>query len=251
MINQEVKARCNLYGVLSNMEYLVECDSKASALVDGRNLAIQFNVKNGPRATLKFSNGKVVLVRGKHKSDITLYFSSPEKFNLMMEGEANPLPIKGFTKLGFLKKEFSQLADLLESYMRPDQEQLSDPHMYKANTEMMAYAAFFAVSEIGNYDERGKSCAAHIPDGVMLVEIKNNIAMHIEVSSGKLKTIKGGYQDPHSIMSFKDITTAYDVLNGNLDTFTAIALGDMEMRGFIPMIEHLDPILSMVSRYLQ
>lgn len=251
MSKDYVKARCNMFGVLANMEYLLDNDPDAGKMVQGKNLAVQFNVRGGIQGNLSFQNGKATMKEGKHKSSINLYFSDPKKFNLMMEGKANPLPTKGFTKLGFLTGTFPKLADRLETYMRPEPKALKDRSVFKANTEMTALAAFFALSEIANYDDRGKSSAAHIPDGVILLEIKDELSLHIRVESGRLTTLKGSHDDPRAILSFKDLETAHAILNGSLDTYTAIAMGDMEMRGFIPMIEHLNPILSLVGTYLQ
>ena len=55
----------------------------------------------------------------------------------------------------FLNNEFMKLAERLEYYLRADEERLKDPHIFKANTEMTAYAAFFALSEIANKDDMG------------------------------------------------------------------------------------------------
>lgn len=250
MRNQAVLARCNMFGVLKNIEYLVEHNKECADLVKGVNLAIQFNVKNGPKANLAFKDGKAEMKVGKHKCNMKLLFTSVEHFNKMIDGKANPIPVKGFTKIGFLTGTFTKLADFLGMYLRASEESLKDPTFFRMNTEMTAYAAMFALSEIGNYDEVGSACALHIPDGKIQVLIKDGIGIVITVKNGLMMTEKGFTEDPFSILCFSSLESAHGVLSGKLDTYTAIALGEMEMRGFIPQVEHMNPILALVSGYL-
>ena len=56
MKNQKVLAYCNLFGVLRNIEYLVTNDEECKKAVEGKNLSVQFKVKNGPSGQLTFKN---------------------------------------------------------------------------------------------------------------------------------------------------------------------------------------------------
>jgi len=250
MNRETVMSYINIFAVLKNMEELVIVDNESAELIKGKNITIQFIVKNGPRAALMFKDGKAELKSGKHRSHITLFFTSPNHFNKMMDGDANPIPLKGFTKIGFLTGAFMKLAERLEFYLRADAELLKKPEIYKANTEMTAYAAFFALSEIANNDELGIHNAAGIPDGIIQVKVENGPAIMLHKNGGRLTTEKGLTEDPRCILSFRSMDAAHQVLNGKLDTYTAIATGEMEMRGFIPMIENMNPILDMVAEYL-
>jgi len=250
MADQAVLARCNLFGVFRNMEYLVENDKECAELVKGKNIAIQFNVKNGPKGNLSFKDGKATMKAGKHKCNIKLGFTSPEHFNKMVDGKANPIPLKGLTKLGFLTGPFTRIGEILEEYLRADDEKLKDKTIYKMNTEMTAYAAMFALAEIANYDDKGKANAHHIPDGIIQVAIKDSVGIQLTANGGILVAKKGYADDPRAVLSFSSLEAAHQILNGKLDTFTAIAVGDMEMKGFIPMIEHMSPILDTVGKYL-
>ena len=101
-----VKARCNLFGVLKNMEYLVENIPKAAALVKDSNIQIQFNIAKCANANLAFKNQKASLVAGKKRSNLKLGFFSAQHFNNMIDGKALPLPLKGLSKLSFLKTTY-------------------------------------------------------------------------------------------------------------------------------------------------
>ncbi len=250
MSDSLVKARCNLFAVLRGIEYLLENDSESAEMVKGTNLSIQFIVKNGPIGNLSIKNGKGEMLEGKHKSNIVLYFTSPDHFNRMIDGKANPIPLKGFTKLGFLTGPFMKLADKLNYYLRPEGDLLKNPDYFKINTEMTAYAAFFALAEIANYDRMGKMSGKSMPDGILQVKVEDGIGIQIKVSRGNLSCTKGDHKDPRAVLSFRNLDVAHQVLNGKLDTFTGLGNGKMSMKGFIPMLDNMNPILDLVPVYL-
>jgi len=251
MKNALILARCNLFGVMRNLEVLGSLDQGFQDLARRREMTVQFIVKGGPLGHLSFNGGTVVMKEGRGRSRIILSFTSPDHFNRMVEGKANPLPLKGFTRLKFLTGPFTEMTGLLEKYLRPDEEALKDPVKFKASTILTAYTAFFSLVEIANHDPVGRACARAIPDGTIQIGINGGPGIQIHAQGGTLRAERGYAAKPRAILSFRDLTSAHAVLNGCADTFTALALGDMEMRGFIPMIEHMNPILEMVSLYLK
>jgi len=250
MPNAKVKARCNLFAVLRGIEYLLEHDTECQKIVKGTDIAIQFNVKDGPKGNLSIRNGKAVMKDGKHKSSMVLYFTSPEHFNKMIDGKANPIPLKGIHRIGFLTGAFMKLADKLNYYLRPEGDLLSNPEYFKMNTEMTAYAAFYALAEIGNHDKLGILSSSHMPDGILQVEIEDGIGIILQVKGGRLTCNKGIHKNPRAVLSFSNLDAAHRVLNGKLDTYTGLGNGEMSMRGFIPMLDNMNPILDLVPVYL-
>lgn len=250
MIDSKVKARCNLFAVLRGIEYLVEQDGECAELIKGKDISIQFNVKNGPKGNIRFKDGRAEMKEGAQKSTIHLFFTSPDHFNKMIDGKSNPIPLKGFTKIGFLTGPFMKLADKLNYYLRPQGDVLQNSEYFRINTEMTAYTAFFALAEIGNHDSMGRLSAKRMPEGVLQVSIEKGIGVHILVQKGVLSCIKGHHQDPRAILSFKNLEAAHKVLNGAMDTYTGLGNGDMSMRGFIPMLDNMNPLLDLVPLYL-
>ncbi len=250
MTEDYVKARCNLLAVLRGIEYIAKEDTECAELVKNTNLAIQFLIKHGPSGNLRFSNGTATLTEGRAKSNLKLYFTSPKHFNRMMDGESNPIPIKGFTKLKFLTGPFMKFAEKLDYYLRPKPELLKDPTYFRMHTELTAYTAFFALVEIGNYDPFGKLSAKRMPNGVLQVAIEKGIGIQIRVEDGNITATKGHNPDPRAILSFSSIDSAYRVLSGELDTFTGLGSGQMSMHGFIPMLDNMNPLLDQVATYL-
>jgi len=249
---QRIKAGINLYAVLKNLEDLVAFDKEAAGLVKGRKICIQFSVKNGPKAWAKFDNELCSVGRGKAaKSHVHLWFSSCEHLNKMFDGKANPIPLKGFTKLGFLQKEFTQLTKRLEYFLRPENVENPDEHYIQMNTRFTLTIAAYALPEIALYDERAKYTASHLPDGTLQMGVlPDGPDVYLSIKNGKITAGKGKVSHPDAMMIMKNARVANEFLNGKSDPFTAIALGDVLIKGQIPILDGVNLILDRVIHYV-
>ena len=247
------KGCINLHAVLRNLEDLCELDPHSQSIINNqKNLSILFAVKNIPKAVLSFSNGKCKMTRGTGTHDIKLYFKSPQHFNLMIEGTANPIPLKGFTKISFLTNEFTKLADRLAYFLKPTEQLLQDSAYAEINTILTAYTAFFTLAEIGNYDRIGKLNAARIPDGVIGIRVLNGgPEISLIAQTGKLEVKKVIESKPRAWMTFDSLSTANGILNGRMDSYACIGDGKLEIKGYIPMVDNMNKLLAQVPAYLR
>jgi putative sterol carrier protein len=247
-----IKAGINLYAILKNLEDLIDLDEESRNLIQGKRLSIQFVVKNGPDAWVKFENNTCQVGQGKIKNpSVKLWFKSPEHLNKMFDGEANPIPLKGFTKLGFLTKDFPKITDKLEYYLKPEKVENPTDEYIAINTRFTLTVAAFALSEIGKYDEKSKITASHIPNGkIQMRVLPNDPAVFLKVEDGVISAEKGTTEKPDAIMEMKDIQTANDFLNGKSNPFLAIASGDVIIKGQTPMLDNLSLILDKVQKYV-
>lgn len=249
MRDKTTLANINLYAIIRNLEDLCSLDQEMGQLVENQELTIMFKVKRGPVGRVIFSKGQCKFARGKGKSDVILYFKSPEHFNDMLEGKGTPIPLKGFTKLKFLTKDFTKLTDKLSYYLRATDEDLKDESIFNINTILLFYTAFHALAEIGNWDPMGKLNCKRIPDGRIQVAIENGPAVILTVRVGNMTVTKG--RGPHKAsMTIKSFEAANGVLNGKIDPFSCIASGDLELKGFIPMLDHMNKLLGQVPGFL-
>lgn len=248
MTDQQAKAYVNLKGVLRSLTYLCDLDSEASKIIQKTDLIVQFSVKNGPAARLIFKNGKCTFEDGKGKSDIKLYFSSPEKFNNMIDGKGMPMILKGFTKLGFLLKDFGELTKRMEYFLKPGPDTVQDEKFKEINTLLTFYTAFNSLAEIGMHDPVGKKIVQKAVDGQLCAAIENTPhIVRLKISKGYVNAIGTSDGSPEFYLKFKNIGKTYDVLNGVSDFITAIGSGDVTMSGFIPVmmsVQHLVPRLT-------
>ncbi len=251
-MNERVKAAINLHAVLRNMEDLCRFDEASAEAIRGRDLAIRFSVPEIDRLVLTFRNGECVAARGDDVTyNMNLRFSSPEHLNLMVDGEKNPLPTKGFRHIGFLKNTFTYLAGQLESYLKPDRERIKqEAGFLEKSTMLTAYTAFYALSEIARYDETGIRIAKKMEDGIINITVGDEFGLRLIAEGGRLRTAKGRSSNARAAMMFDTFETAFGLLNGELDSYTCIGKGNVAVRGRIPMIDNLDRLLGMVPRYL-
>jgi hypothetical protein len=247
-----VKANLNLYAVLRNLEDLPGLDPSIAAVIRSWDIAIQFTVMRGPKGYLVFKDGTCVFGEGAHPSpDVSLFFTSPAHFNKMMDGKSSPIPLKGLSRLKFLMKEFPKVTDRLEYYLKPDAEKMNDPAYLNINTTFTLNTAVFAVRELAVHDPVGKLNAAHIMNGTVLFDVlPDGPRVFLTFHDGTISATKGRPDKPLAIMQFRDLKSANDLLNNVSDPFTAVACGDVLLRGRIGMIDSINQILDRVAHYL-
>ena len=246
------KSCLNLYAVIKNLEDLTLYDNGMKELIKNWNLSIQFIVRKGPRGYIEFKKGECHVGQGRYKHpSIILYFLSPLHFNNMFDGTANPIPLKGLSKLGFLTKDFPKLTDRLTYYLKPEGDLLKNSEYLKINTIMLMNTAAFAIPEIAKGDTDGISVASHIPYGVVELKILPDFhSVNITFSKDGVFAEKGSAGKPSAVMAMKNIRVANDFLNGKTDPFTAIASGDVSIKGIIPMLDALGLLLDRIAEYI-
>jgi hypothetical protein len=250
---QYTKACLNLYAVIKNLEDLCVYDPESMALIRDWNLSIQFSVLGGPAASITFANGKCSVERGELKSPtISLFFATSSHLNKMFDNKAMPIPLKGFTKLGFLSKEFPKLTNRLEYYLKPTDELLADRPYLEMNTRLTLTTATFAVAELAASDPIGKLAAAHLNLGDLVLKIlPDGPATTLTIGHGTMSAAKGEAATPIGRMLFKDFKTANDLFNNKIDPFTAVAAGDIQLWGQLGTIDSINLILDRIPAYLQ
>jgi hypothetical protein len=246
-----IKANLNLHAVLKNLEDLVRFDEECARNAAGWEISIQFKVRKGPRAYIAFSKGTCTVDRGVCKRpSIVLYFFSPGHLNRMFDGKAMPVILKGFTKLGFLTKDFDALTKKLEYYLKPTPELLAKKDYMNVNTCFTITTATFALAEIAMFDPIGKLLAGHASGTLMLSILPNGPALGLTFSHGEAVARKGKPDKPMAAMIFKDMKSANDILNSKADTFSAVVKGNLMLRGQIGMIDTVGSMLDRIPLYL-
>ena len=249
--DQRTMAFINLYGVLGTLEELCALDSHAKDILGEKRIAVGFQVSGGPSATLTFDHGACTFSEGVERCDIKLPFSTPEKFNGMIDCTVTPFPSKGLTKVRFLTKEFIALTDQLTKYLRASEEELKDPAFFQTSTTLMFYTIASAISQIGNEDRIGQASASYIPDGVIQLSIKGGPTAMIEAKNHRLKTIKQpGTQAVSARMEFGSMEIARDLFEGRRNSLACIGTGEICLGGRVPMLDNMNRILDRVALYL-
>jgi hypothetical protein len=252
MTDQMAKAYINMKGVMRALVYLCDLDQEAAELIKSTNVTIQFSVKHGPAARLIFKDGKCSFEEGKGRSNVKLWFSSPGKFNSMMEGKGNPVILKGYTRLGFLLKGFSKLTKRLEYYLKPDENSSYDESYNEINTILTFFTAFNSLAEIGMHDPVGMKIMQKERNGIFCASIENTgYAVRLKMSKGQIKTTEDSDGSPEMHLIFSNLKKTNDLLNGRSDFLTAIGFGDVKVKGYLPVMQSVELLVPRLAAYLK
>lgn len=249
-MDQRTLAFINLYAVLGTLPELCRLSPQAQAYIRNQNVRLGIAVKGGPAATLVFENSTCRLEHGADNCTIKLPFSSPEKFNGMIDGTVTPIPTKGFTKLGFLTGNFIKLTDLLTRYLRASEEDLANEQFFETSTRLMFHLIVEAIAQIGNEDPVGQVSASYIVDGKIQLSIKDGPCAHITAEDHKLTAVQADCEDSLSLMEFADMKLARALFDGKVNAVACVGTGQVRLEGMISQLDNVNRILDRVALYL-
>lgn len=250
MTDSKTLAYINLYAVLGSIPRLCELDERARELINNEKISLGFRVKGGPSGALCFADGRAWFAEECDSCNIILPFSSPEKFNGMIDGTVTPIPSKGFARLGFLLKKFMPLTDILSSYLRADEKALEDPVFFEKSTLLMFHLIANAIAQIGNVDMIGQASASYIVDGTIKLAIGDEHVLGIEAKDHVLRVLKEAPKSFSSFMRFEDIKLARDLFDGRVNAVAAVGEGKVRIGGMISQVDNVNRILDRVALYL-
>ena len=250
MTDSKTLAYINLYAVLGSIPRLCELDERARELIKNEKVSLGFRVKGGPSGALCFADGRAWFAEECDSCNIILPFSSPEKFNGMIDGTVTPIPSKGFARLGFLLKKFMPLTDILSSYLRADEKALEDPVFFEKSTLLMFHLIANAIAQIGNVDMIGQASASYIVDGTIKLAIGDEHVLGIEAKDHVLRVLKEAPKSFSSFMRFEDIKLARDLFDGRVNAVAAVGEGKVRIGGMISQVDNVNRILDRVALYL-
>ena len=250
MTDAKTLAYINLHAILGSIPYLCELDEGARELIKNEKISLGFRVKGGPSGALCFADGKAWFAEECDSCNIILPFSSPEKFNGMIDGTVTPIPSKGFTRIGFLLKRFMPLTDILSSYLRADEKALADPVFFEKSTLLMFRLIANAIAQRGHNDPIGRASASYIVDGVIKLAIGDEHIIGIEAKDHVLRVLPEATESISSFMRFEDINLARDLFDGRVNAVAAVGEGKVRIGGMISQVDNVNRILDRVALYL-
>jgi hypothetical protein len=250
MVDQTTLARVNLNAVLRAVEELPTYDEEARKIAIGKRETVEFLVGGIGKVRLVVGGGKIYFLNGGGPASIILWFPKPENLNAMFAGTGGPIPLRGFTKIGWLKGPFTTLTDRLSYYLKPTAELLSDQNYRKANSALSLHVAAYAIAEVGNYDSDGKLNTARMTDGGLLVAARGGPELTVVAKEKSLTTVKGADPSVRARMVFAGLEEAGAMLRGELSAYAAIGSGKISLGGYTPLIDHMNKVLGLVPRYL-
>ncbi len=249
-----IRARLNLFAVLRNIEDLARLDPETAALIKDWDTSVQFSVRQGPTASLLFRGGKCWHEPGPCDDPrIKLFFTSAARLNNMFEGKGKgtPIPLKGFTRLGFMQREFPKLTDRLEYFLKPENGSATDEECLRINTILLLHTVAHAVKELALHDPLCQKVAARIPRGTLqLAALPDGPYATLTFSADGIAVDTRACEAPEATMTFQDWQTLHAMLSGEISAFEAVGTGAVVLRGLMPIIDNTGLIMDRVEGYL-
>lgn len=253
MKEAKAMAYVNMYGVLATLENLCEIDEEAKAICQGikKPISLCFDVTNGPCCTFSFSKDGCKMSEGSFGCNAKMNFSSPEKFNALIDDSKPGIPVKGVPQLlAFLLGPFTKLTDRLTKLLMPSEEDLKDRAFFEESTKLTFYTIAGAISALANSDSISQQSALYTVDGDVSMGITDVCYATLRVRDHKFETIKEKPDTPRAIMEFNTIDLAYGLFTGTASTMAELCAGNIYMSGMISMVDNINRILDRVAAYL-
>lgn len=253
MKEAKAMAYVNMFGVLATLENLCEIDDEAKAVLAELKspVSLCFDVTDGPCATFHFSKTGCRVTEGADGCTCKMNFSSPEKFNDLIDNSKPGVPVKGMVQvLKFLLGPFTKLTDRLTKLLMPSKEDLKNRAFFEESTILTFYTIAGAISALANSDSISMFTAGGTVDGKVSMGIKDTCYATIIVKNHRFTTVKEKAKDPRAIMEFADIDLAYGLFTGTVSTIAELCKGNIYMAGMISMVDNLNRILDRVAAYL-
>jgi hypothetical protein len=250
---QRTLSYINCHALLSLLEPLSEYDNETREMLKAMKFSFQIIVSGGPTGHIVVRDGKVKYNSGKKRfASLSLWFPSPEQMNGMFKGKKSTL-VPLFTSIKFPAyiQAFKALSGRFQYYMQGN-EQVHNEHR-EFITALLLEAASRGIKYTAEYDPYIAPKAKHIPDGVLdiFIEEKPEIGCSI-TKAGEVFTVKRGRSEkkPNAMLIFRDIETAYGVLKGKTNATVALGLNRVSIRGYLPIVRGIFPVLDRLGRLL-
>ena len=191
------------------------------------------------------------MTEGDYGCTCKMKFSSPEKFNALIDDSKPGVPVKNIPQvLSFLMGPFTKLTDILTKYLMPSEDDLKNRDFFEKSTVLTMYTIGGAICALANNDSISKLSAFYIPDGDIQMGITGACYVTLRARDHKLELIKEKPDTPRAIMEFKTIDLANALFNGTASTMAELCAGNIYMAGMINMIDNVNRILDRVAVYL-
>ncbi len=252
--NQNVLARLHLGAILPLLEDIAAYDPEIREATGDWNVTLQFQLPGGDPATaLEFKQGKLIAHRiGVKGSKVTLTFKDARFLNEVFQGRSKKSPRPNLQGLFHLKKltGLDPVLGKLEHYLKPSAELLQNPETFDFCARLNLYALAYGIKVVGEHDPEMSPVVSHLPDGVLEIRVTGGPSAHIGVKEGQFFPGRGPAEKPNAVLEISDLNTAWAMLQGTLDLYAAVGSEKIKLRGNLPLLDGINPLLDRLALYL-
>ncbi|NOZ02405.1 MAG: hypothetical protein GXP54_11015 [Deltaproteobacteria bacterium] len=250
-LNDRILADMHLYAVLPRLEELVRFDEEAASLARELDMRLEFTVRGGGRVVLTFRDGAVHSSRT-GGANVGLFFPSCNLLNRMFAGEnVTPIPFKGLTRIGQLKK-FTRLTEIMTEYLKPSSEAMEDPAFRAKHVEMSLMVGLAASGVVADLDPKAQRLVDVLHDATIQYSVlPDGPNAYVSISQGTIRAFSGTVPDPTTSIEIRDVDLAVGLIAGEVDTFAANGSGDIKASGDLAVADEFNGLFDRVGLYLK
>ncbi len=124
----------------------------------------------------------------------------------------------------------------------------TSPEQLVEKTALLLRATAEGICTVGNGDNAVAAWARRVEPGAISIDIENALQMGVSITSrdGVFSVAPGLSESsvvPRARLRFAGVETAHSILTGTARAGDAVARGDLSLRGRIPMIRNLFPLM--------
>jgi len=235
------------------LQMLAEEDPVVQEEIRNKSFILGLSVAGGMKRSVRISDSRITPLDGSVKgAGVIFRFPVYNELNNLLSGKKTKmLPILRSLAAGKIIAGFKTLTSRIPVYINAEPDFLDKN--FRAVTRMLICAALRGIKEVAENDSYTAARVAGIPDGIIALQVENDAGLEARIeksgSSFTVTTIADG-RIPNAVLTFKDADTAHKLFTGKINAVVALGTSDVRIRGRIPMIQGLFPILDRLSYYM-
>jgi len=183
---------------------------------------------------------------------LTLRFFRPEHLTALFSGKKAPvIPLPGNPAFLNALKTFQAGTARLQQIMSAAPEE--GEALYTEKTRLLLAATVTGIRQVARGDLSVRAKFDHIARGTieLFVEEEPSLAWHLVKQQDDLLTFPGRPAvRGNAQLSFRTVAAAHDLLTGKLNAMAALGTSEVKIRGKLPMVQNLFPLLDRLGFYM-
>jgi len=252
---QHIQVRLFLHAVFPALDAVIKASPKAQQIMrDNGDFSLCFRTRSGISASYFFSEeGCEYLQSGGSSAGIELLFLTDGQAaaTFFEQTALPPVPLKGFTGLQHMKT-FTALTDEMRDWLKPSADNLAKESFRQIYVSMALKLALRGVAQLGRFERKSIEAVASGPQGVAAFQLGEGGEPHwISLSTDEIR-VGSGEPDtaPDVRVIFRDSVVAANALQDKVDSMAAVGQGQIEVRGLVPLADHLNYLMERVQPYI-
>lgn len=235
------------------LQLLAKEDDEVMRIIKGRKFGLGLHVSGGLKRSLAASDGVINIIEDSTaKTGIVFRFSDYLNLNLLLSsGKSKMFPVIKSAKAFSIINDFKKLTKRIPLYMNPEDNFLNEN--FRFITHLLMCAALRGIKEVAENDSYTETRVATIPDGLISVKVEGDAGLEALIEKNNRGFSVYSCSDgrtPNAVLSFSSVETAHRLFTGKLNAVEALGTSEIKIRGRIPMIQGLFPIMDRLSFYM-